>query len=80
MIMLEEWKNLLDKNGIGYRIVEYNVDDVWAKFHFGDYIEKKSICIELEVNKHNKVNGYAGFQTRIVFDENGEFIKIDIYE
>lgn len=78
--MLEEWKKLLDKNKIGYRIVEYNVDDEWARLHFGDYVKKKSICIELEAKEHNKVEGYSGFQTRIVFDDNGKFVKVDIYE
>lgn len=78
--ILEEWKSLLDKSQIGYRIVEYDVDDEWAKYHFGDYVEKKSICIELEAKEHNKIDGYMGFQTRIVFNENGEFVKIDIYE
>lgn len=77
---LEKLKKILEDYDITYDLQEYDISDPWAEYHFGDFIKEKSYGIILEAREHNKVDGYSGFQTRILFNDKQEFQKIDIYE
>ena len=76
---LEKLKKILEDYDIAYNLEEYNISDPWAEYHFGDFMKEKAYGIILETYT-NKVEGYGGFQTRILFNDKKEFQKINIYE
>lgn len=60
----------LIENSIGMKIVREN--------HKEDVV-KAYIRLILE-DGHSKVDGYFGFATDFIFDENGKFLKVYMYE
>lgn len=72
---------ILTDYDIGYETKMYDITtDSWAEYHFGSFCKKRAYCIVLEAKTNNKVNGYNGFQARVVFDDAKKFHHIDIYE
>jgi len=43
--------------------------------------DKKTITLSVDDNRdNNKIEGYSPFFTEFIFDENGKFIKVGIWE
>lgn len=45
-----------------------------------DYDKKGSVFCTIEAGDNDKLKGYPGFYTNIVFDVNGKFIEQGFYE
>lgn len=70
---LEKIKRLLDDFDVGYELIE---DDDYYNNLYGT----KIIMLRMESKVNKNVDGYYNFVCSFIFDENGRFLKISIYE
>lgn len=66
MTDLEKFKELYTSVGVDFKI-------------FGHHTTG-NIQLRLKANITNKISGYHGFETELLFDEDGKFIEQNIYE
>lgn len=69
---LEKTKKLFDDMNVGYMIVEDN--------YYNELYKREVILVRMEAKENKNVIGYGNFVCSFVFNKDGSFYKVSIYE
>ena len=73
---IDKYIDLFKQTGVGYKVEDF---DAYKNEYDEEIEDEVTQAIVLNVGENNIV-GYSSFYTEILFDKDGKFIRIGLYE